>query len=437
MSSNNSNWGIFSFILFILGSLFITFLAGVFVSVFNLFPYPSLKATVNELRQALSEGPELDDYRHFLKIARYDETGVTAYVPDSVQPGVTLVSGYWKKNSKWQPAIRLIDFEGKLLHEWEVHPEIIGADSEFKERAKPTNYVHGTYLRPDGDIVFNVEYLGMVRMDACGKVKWLVPYQLHHSISTDDDGNYWAAGLEWRLEPVEEYAHLNPPFVEETLIQVSPDGEILRRISILKALYDSGYQGTFASNQKRHDLTHMNDVEYLSADIANKFPLFEAGDILVSLRTFNMVVVVDGRTEKVKWHFQHPLIHQHDPDFEPDGNIVIFDNHDNTTNDGSLWGRTQLLRVDPVTKSYARIYPTNDSQEFYTQFGGKHQLLENGNRLISEPATGRVFEVTTDGETVWNWITEERDGKFVPEVLEGARYPASFINFTEGLLCSR
>jgi hypothetical protein len=184
----------------------------------------------------------------------------------------------------------------------------------------------------------------------------------------------------------------------------------------------------------------MNDVEVLSADMADAFPMFSAGDILVSLRKFSLVLVVDAKTERVKWHFQHPLIHQHDPDFESDGRIVIFDNHDDLTADGSRGGRTQILRVDPASNTFERIYPAerypyDDSRIFYTQFGGKHQLLENGNRLITEAMAGRVFEVSSAGETVWNWVVESRDGDRITEVLEGSRYPASAADFTVSLEC--
>ena len=66
--------------------------------------------------------------------------------------------------------------------------------------------------------------------------------------------------------------------------------------------------------------------------------------------------------------------------------------------------------------------PINGEGQFYTPTAGKHQRLENGNRLIIEATAGRVFEVSREGETVWEWISETRDGELVPEVFEGVRY---------------
>jgi len=124
-----------------------------------------------------------------------------------------------------------------------------------------------------------------------------------------------------------------------------------------------------------------------------------------------------------------PLIRQHDPDFEPDGHIVTFDNRDDMTQAGMRLGSSRLLRTNPQNNNHENAFPLNDNQAFYTQTGGKHQLLSNGNRLITEAHGGRVFEVDQQGELVWNWVIETRGDGLVPEVLEGSRYPASMANF--------
>jgi hypothetical protein len=427
------------FLLFVLACICLAFLAGIFAAIFQVFPYPPIQQVVSQVQSTMVDDGKGN--QHFLYKTRNDDIGVTVFNESLVQPGVTLVTGMWNEDGAWQPEARLLGFQGQVLHRWQVFPQQIWPESPHDDWVKDASntssrYLHGIVLLDNGDIIFNIEYLGMVRMNACGDVLWKVPLRLHHSVFEDDDGNFWAAGLHWREEAIANYAHLKPPFAEETLVKVSPEGEVLREISILEALYRSGYHGTMANSRKKMDITHMNDVEVLSADIAAQYPDFNAGDILVSLRNLNLVVVVDGETEEVKWHFSHPLIHQHDPDFEPDGKVVIFDNNDDTTRDGSLWGQTRLLRVDPTTKNYEQLYPLSDEQDFYTQEGGKHQVLNNGNRLITEANAGRVLEVTATGELVWNWVIESREGDYLPEVLEGTRYPASATDFLATISCS-
>jgi hypothetical protein len=427
------------FVVFVLACMCLAFLAGIFAAIFQVFPYPPIQQVVSQVAASMTQDSGKGDL-HFLYRIRNADSGVTVLNAAKAQPGITLVTGMWNDDGEWHPEVRLLDLEGQVLHRWQIYPQKIWPESPHDDWVKGahnqnTGYVHGSVLLPNGDIIVNIEYVGMVRMNACGDIKWTVPLRLHHSIHEDDDGNFWAAGLYWREQAVAEYVHLKPPFVEEMMVKISPDGEVLREISILDVLYRSGYQGTIDSNKKKFDMTHMNDVEVLSAELAGQFPGFNAGDIMVSLRNYNMVLVIDGETEQVKWHFRHPLIHQHDPDFETDGSVVIFDNNDDTTREGSLGGQTQLLRVDPVTGSYERIYPLSDEDRLYTQEGGKHQLLANGNRLITEANAGRVLEVTPAGETVWNWVIDSRAGDYLPEVLEGTRYPATAADFIPALSC--
>ena len=418
------------FVVFGLAIVFLAFVAGMLAGVFKIPPYPSVEGSIIEAARALKSDADKGQL-HFMYRKRNTDSGVTVLDPDKVQPGVTLVTGMWLSKGEWRPAARLIDFDGSVLNEWKIRPEQIWPESPHADIAKgthnkPTGYVHGSVLLPDGDIIFNIEYLGMVRMSPCGEVVWKLPYRTHHSIALDDAGNIWASGTVWRNAPIDEYVGLRAPFVDETLVQVSADGEMLQEIFVLKSLYDSGFQGTVRLSHKTLDLTHLNDVEVLTEAMAPAFPMFNAGDLLVSLRNLNLVVVVDSSTGAVKWHFSHPLIHQHDPDFEPDGTIAIFDNNDDTTRNGDYWGRSRIIKVDPETYRWSVAYPTSDDQPFYSQEGGKHQLLSNGNRLITEANAGRAFEVTPDGKLVWNWVIASDDPEFLPEVLEATRYPESY-----------
>ncbi len=422
------------FTLFVAAIAFLAFLYGAAVGTFRVFPYSYIEEPFKAVGQLLSNrevGKATS--KHFLYPARYP-AGTTVHAADRMQPGVTLVTSYWERDGQLRPAVRLLDSKGETLHEWAINPHELWPESPYNDFIKgkynnPENYVHGTWLLPDGNLILNIEYLGLFRLDACGTPVWKLPYRTHHSVHRDENGDFWVAGLNWREAKVPGYVHMKPPFVDETVLRVSPDGEILDEIFIIDALYKSGYQSVFADIAAQWDLTHINDVETLSTSIAPAFPLFNAGDIMVSMRHLSLVVVLDGETHKVKWHLRHPLVHQHDPDFESDGRIVIFDNQDDTTQEGSYYGASRLLGVNPADNSLATVYPVEADTPFYTLSGGKHQLLANGNRLLTEANPGRIIEVAPDGSLVWEWVAKRAGSDLVPEVLEGTRYPAATLQF--------
>jgi hypothetical protein len=84
------------------------------------------------------------------------------------------------------------------------------------------------------------------------------------------------------------------------VLEVSPEGKILREISLLEVLYANDLIGsvfpiglTSSDGNPMTDLLHTNDVETLSMDMAPAFPLFEPGDALVSFRNLNLLIVFD------------------------------------------------------------------------------------------------------------------------------------------------
>jgi hypothetical protein len=169
------------------------------------------------------------------------------------------------------------------------------------------------------------------------------------------------------------------------------------------------------------DITHINDVEPLAESMADEYPLFQTGDLLVSLRSLSLVFVFDPETMEVKWHSTEPYIYQHDPDYIGNGWIGVFDNNLDL-DDGNMLGGSRIVAVQPHTDSLEIRFPTRHSASLYTRVQGKWQLLENGNMLLSEADAGRVVEVTPNGRIAWEWIHEPMDESKVPKVTQATRH---------------
>ena len=77
--------------------------------------------------------------------------------------------------------------EGNTLNEWDLDWFKIWPDAEHLSdwrmpKSKPGTFVHGAIIMENGDLVFNYEHLGMVRLNPKGNVMWRVPSQTHHSL---------------------------------------------------------------------------------------------------------------------------------------------------------------------------------------------------------------------------------------------------------------
>ena len=415
---------------FVLSLMVFAFLYGFAARWHGWFPNDVLERTSRAVSQ-LEMTPFVSP--NFLNPTVYDRDGARTLDPDAVQPGMTLVTSLWKDTGNWTMGIRLLDRRGRVVHEWAPDAAELFPDATHLRQHR---YLHGSHLFPNGDVVVNVEYQGTVRLDACGEVQWRLPAATHHSVDRADDGSFWISGhsAARRAETPDHpdgLPGLDQPVWQDQILHVTEEGEILQTINVLDLLYDNDLERYIAKAHQPQggtdgpttpDLTHMNDVEPLPASMADTYPLFDAGDLLVSLRNVHLVLVVDPASGDVKWHASDPFVLQHDPDFLGEGWIGVFDNNRDFTRRGSMLGGSRIVALQPHTDSVEVRFPTPQSEAFYTHAGGKWQQLENGNMLLTEARPGRVVEVAPDGHTVWEWIKASHDGESVATVLEGTRY---------------
>jgi hypothetical protein len=177
-------------------------------------------------------------------------------------------------------------------------------------------------------------------------------------------------------------------------------------------------------------MLHVNDIKILEKRVAGKFPLFKVGDIMVSMRNLNLIVVIDQSTKKIKWSMTGPYIRQHDPDFLDNGRISVYDNRSDYA-DGKILGGGRILSIDPVTRKVDTVYEGDSQNSFFSNLRGKHQYVLNGNILITEYDAGRIFEVAPSGEVVWSYINRYDEDE-VYRVSEGMRYAAHYSKFAGG-----
>lgn len=424
----------FARVWFVFSLLVLSFVYGAAVGKWHWFPYSFLDQATDQARSVLTS--DTTDSVHLTKEKVYEREGVSQIDPEDMYPGMTLVVSAWEKSGELRPGARLLDETGRILHSWQPRRRSLFSDPiGFVSNVKSTDF-HGSYLFPNGDLLLVLSHIGVARIDACGNVVWrLEEGSAHHSISRAIDGTFWIPGTssERRARTSKfpnGFPGIDKPVWIDKILNVSEEGEVIEKINVLETLYENELERYIVKSMRpypgpvevKNDPIHLNDVEPLSPSQADEYPLFEAGDLLVSLRHPSLVFVFDPESGKVKWHASESFIHQHDPDFLGNGWIGVFDNNTDLAGRGKMLGGSRIVALQPHTDSTAIKFPTEHSDSFYTSVRGKWQQLENGNMLLTESDPGRVVEVTPKGRTVWEWIHETHSESRVPFVTKATRY---------------
>ncbi len=391
--------------LFLFSLLFIAFFYGLYSGMNQIFPYKQLREAY---RQALSILNEKDPMAEWYYVRTDHAEPVPTCRLDAIHNGPTLITSV--EGDKTISA-KVIMPEGQVIHEWNVDwfdiwPDCSHIPEQDIPKMKPGTHIHGCVLMENGDLVFNFEDLGLVRLNACSDVVWRLPYRTHHSVFWAD-GNLWVCGKIEHSEKLPQFQSFHPPFIEPTVLKVSPDGEILSETSVFHLLEKNDLLGLLVLSTIHNDFTyatgdflHLNDVEYFSDSLQDGF--FKPGDIMISLRNINAILVYQEENLKIKYKSIGGFVRQHDPDFIDANTISIFDNN-NIKLDGKK--RYSKILIESVNTNRDSIYFTGSRKHpFYTNIMGKHQWLPNGNLLIIESMKGRVFEIDDKGEIVWEYI---------------------------------
>jgi outer membrane protein assembly factor BamB len=124
--------------------------------------------------------------------------------------------------------------------------------------------------------------------------------------------------------------------------------------------------------------------------------------VLVSFRRLNAIFLIDRADGHVRWHHQDMgWGGQHDCQVLANGNIMLFANGYNTTD----LSYSRIVEFDPASGETVWEYKGNPLLTFYSPHISGCQRLASGNTLICEGGFGRIFEVTPDGDIVWEYVS--------------------------------
>jgi hypothetical protein len=387
-------------------------------------------------------------------------TGTTVYHPDKTWNGYTVLSPLGT-----QAAI-VIDMNGNIVKRWDgyvnsaggparIYPNgvIIDSAGTNPPKQEATELVARDF---DGKELWKFDHNEEITRD--GKKIWST--RQHHDWQREDfPAGYYSPGINPRptgmntlllTHTTHVVAKVAPDVTleDDRIIEVSPEGKILwqwlvsdhidefhydkdARAAIISASSVPSARGGTANNGRgAFDWFHMNSATYVGPnhwyDAGDK--RFAPNNIVISSRESSLVAII-SHEGSVVWQIGpdfsatpelreiRQIIGQHNAHVIPKGlpgagNLMIFDNGGPSgygkpspiaLKGSGVYARptSRVLEIDPVSLKLVWSY-TNPSF-FATNISGA-QRLPNGNTLITEGPDGRIFEVTTDGTIVWEYV---------------------------------
>lgn len=351
---------------------------------------------------------------------RIEKSCVLTYKPDKCYEGYTLFSNY-RGNIFY-----LIDMEGRVVHNWRVKMAKIGE------------------ILPNGHLIYGHMWNGVAEIDWDSNQLWYYPCSQHHDFSVMSNGHIMIlCGCQGRGYPQRHVweRRLNPKLMEGkafgTAYFIEVDPKTNERVwewwadEHIDELREIGVEFPRTGH---HDVFHSNTCEVLpKTKLGEEDPRFKAGNVVFSHLRMNVVGVVDKSDGRIVWAWGPGILNrQHMPTLIPDthpisekpmpgaGHFLVFDN-------GGNRGYSRVLELSPLTNEI--VWEYKDRDRFYGRSLGGADRMPNGNTVICEGGDrGRLFEVTPEGEIVWEYLTPYLDGAGRGHaVYRCVRYPKEFI----------
>lgn len=349
-----------------------------------------------------------------------EQSGVSFYDTEKAQGGINFYV------SAHGPEAILIDMQGRFLHKWSCDLQDVWprADPSDQGSKKLENYWYRAHLFENGDVIGIFLSLGAVKLDKDSNVLWKYSGVTHHDLDVAPNGDVY---LLTRKAHVRPELHPVQPINDDSITILNSDGKKKRVISVLDCYLNSNQRPSLARLRAYGDVFHTNTIQIIGEDLAGRTSICEPGDLLISTRDNDTIAVIDPEDETIRWSMTGMWRQQHHPTLLDSGNILIFDNK----GAAPAFGASRILVFNPLTQQVAWSYAGSKTNFFYSETAGTCHRLSNGNTLGVESNNGRAFEVTPEGEVVWEFISPHRtgeNGELIANLYQLVRFDPSYVS---------
>lgn len=329
-----------------------------------------------------------------------DQDGARILDATRVAPGLTLIV------SAHTTGASLIDLDGAVVHRWnitwaEACPGRPTPEVELRD------FWNRALLLDDGGLIVIFDYLAMARIDRDSHLVWSRCEPFHHDVVRAAPGADRLLALRRRARTV-HFADSTRDLLDDEIVELSMDGVELSSLSVFDALAESPFAPVLIRFDDRPplisgDYLHTNSVKPMHPRVPSRLEAVREGNWLVSIRNLDLVGIIDPATRHFVWANATLWRHQHEPVLLDDGHILVFDNE-------GADGRSRVIEIEPSDLAVKWVYDGGESASFESDCCGMAQRLPNGNTLVTVTTSGYAFEVTPEGDRVWEYRNPERTG---------------------------
>ncbi|WP_428991524.1 aryl-sulfate sulfotransferase [Methylocapsa aurea] len=371
-------------------------------------------------------------------------TGTTIYDPARAYNSFVLFPG-------GDDVTRLVDLTGNVVREWKytgqpvsfIDPALVGGARGHifvtlaSQEGKGTDLIPGHAQTRVRTTVGEVDWDGAPVWTFGAAAPGGVARQ-HHDISRLPNGNtLLLANISYVLP-----GFAAPQVLDDVAYEVNPDGDIAWTWAASDHLDEIGFTAEelkLIKGSKNPDYLHVNDLKpvghnhwYDEGDAR-----FAPDNLIFDSRNGNFIAIIDRKTRKLVWtlgpHFPpvsedgsttsrklprpvDQISGQHDAQIIAEGlpgagNLLVFDNQGEAgypRASVTYTGGSRVLEIDPVKKEivwqYTGASSGNPGWTFRSTHVSNARRLPNGNTFIDEGQIGRFFQVTREGDIVWEYL---------------------------------
>jgi len=262
-------------------------------------------------------------------------------------------------------------------------------------------------ITSEGELIFQSES-PLVKVDFNSKIVWVNDEdRFNHSINLDLDENIYVPSYKYPYSKkvpslIVSDGKDHTLYFDDAINILNQEGKIIFSKSVIEIFIENGLIHRIFSHKFVSDPIHLNDIQPVLKD----GPYFKKGDLFLSLKNLNMVILYRPETNKIIKIIEGGFLNQHDVDILDDKTISIYNNNTFYTYHARpvVVPNNEILiyhfDTDSFSKKFEDAFKTlkiRSATESLVDF------LDDGSAIIEDDNDGRIFYLNNNGEVIWEF----------------------------------